>query len=591
MIFRSRLFEALSFFRRWVAASLRESQFRVYAKLRKPLNVPPVLGDNRQSWCLALFQLLDAGKKFRFSLFQRLLLPRSIHGFEIDLIEFYFRSMLGVSFLLKSDYDKKLTLPLCLWYRNKVFDLLGKSRRTLKNNHLKVENTSVIVAFLLCPEELWDSLDSSQQDSFISHVRTHAFGQFYENNWLWFKLFHLLFLERMADEDTSEEQEIILHEIDKMHVADGWYRDGYQSKDGQVDYYSAWAMQFYGMIYCQIYGKNRLRNLPSNWENRSKKFLESYQDLILNGNTQPLFGRSSTYRSCSLSPFGLGISNGLIDEGHLKNIKTHSIKQMNKCLNIYLDHDGLQILGDKENYLSLEPYSGFGSPNWIFKAFSFLMIPENHSFWQTPTENVPSNSPVVHEVLSKMLYSGHGNNGVSILFNMQGGCRRFPLKYNRFAFNNYLPSSLGLPAKLAINSLAFEVSGQWVLWRSLFCEVDDDRRLSARLSVDDLPSANISLSIELRPNGYQFSVLISGAGSIRVRLGGFPLYGNVEHRASSDRVILSEKNSSSELGIKGGPGTLIVKKYNRFSIPTVFCRLPHEAVTIEGFCYYYKSET
>ena len=91
MIFRSRLFEALSFFRRWVAASLRESQFRVYAKLRKPLNVPPVLGDNRQSWCLALFQLLDAGKKFRFSLFQRLLLPRSIHGFEIDLIEFYHR--------------------------------------------------------------------------------------------------------------------------------------------------------------------------------------------------------------------------------------------------------------------------------------------------------------------------------------------------------------------------------------------------------------------------------------------------------------------------------------------------------------------
>lgn len=69
------------------------------------------------------------------------------------------------------------------------------------------------------------------------------------NNWLFFPVIVNLGLKSVGESYDSVLMEQALEKIESCYLSDGWYSDG---PGLQRDYYIAFAMHFYGLIYAKL---------------------------------------------------------------------------------------------------------------------------------------------------------------------------------------------------------------------------------------------------------------------------------------------------------------------------------------------------
>jgi len=249
-----------------------------------------------------------------------------------------------------------------------------------------VDVTPIALALILAPEKIWTPLSERERKNLSDWLYQVNSVKSFDNNWQFFSVLVNIGLKNVGLYYDKEHIRTALERIDSFYIGNGWYSDGNTS---QKDYYIAFAMHFYGLIYAKV--------MEQDDPEYSKRFKERAmlfaKDFIYwfdaDGSALP-FGRSLIYRfahccfwsACvfaGIEPFPMGVMKGII----VRNLTYWLEKPI-------FDTGGLLTLG--YTYLNqnmVENYNAYGSPYWALKTFLILALEDEHMFWNIKAMPLP----------------------------------------------------------------------------------------------------------------------------------------------------------------------------------------------------------
>lgn len=250
-----------------------------------------------------------------------------------------------------------------------------------------VEMAAIGLALALVPDKIWQPLADRDKQSLAHWLDGINRVKVADNNWLFFRVLVNLGLKTVGAAYSSEAMETSLERLEDFYQDDGWYSDG---PSRQYDYYIAFAMHFYGLIYARLAAtSDPVRS--GRFKERAARFA---QDFIYwfdaNGAALP-FGRSLTYRFAQSSFWGAlafaeveALPWGVIKGLALRNLRWWSRQPI-------FDNAGILTIGYAYPNLHMaETYNSPGSPYWALKFFLPLALPASHPFWQAEEAPLPS---------------------------------------------------------------------------------------------------------------------------------------------------------------------------------------------------------
>lgn len=239
-----------------------------------------------------------------------------------------------------------------------------------------VEMAPIAFALLTCPEIIWEPLSEKAKDNLSSWLYQINDHKLPKCNWYFFRIFVNAALKKLSRKYCKDNLYSDMIFIQSCYKGKGWYVDGVS---GRYDYYSAFAMQFYSIIYASIFPED---SFSHRIKNRADEF---YKDFILffskSGEAVP-YGRSQIYRFAQVAFFSAYL--WIADKKEYPIIKGIINRNIRYFLsNDILTHDGIMSVGYcYPNLRMTEKYNAPGSPYWSLKAFAFLALPENHEFFK-----------------------------------------------------------------------------------------------------------------------------------------------------------------------------------------------------------------
>lgn len=390
-----------------------------------------------------LISLVNLSEKNKSFLVQPPIFERSIHNSKVEKAETFARSFIGASYYLKANFKSRKSINsnyirILEFYKRGIIDSFQPASKDYwgYDNHLLIENTAIIVGLMVSEEVLWDTYSDSEKATVLQYFETYLTSSTYDNNWIWFKIFHYLFLEKYSGQDFYSVIKELLCNLKKMMLDSGWYADGYPGTGANIDYYSAWAFQYYFLIF-QKYSSVRYCSVLEEFKSALCKFSETYKYFFTSGGTHPIYGRSQLYRFATLAPFGYLIEDGYYSSRELEYLKNSLVDEMN----IFLQKGAcstsgyltMGILSPSSN--SIEHYSGSGSPYWAMKAFSMLLISDNNHFWAVPQGDMTPKDEVVTIEKNKQVLA-RSSSGRIFLLDGFNSTKVYGLKYNKFIYKN-----------------------------------------------------------------------------------------------------------------------------------------------------------
>jgi hypothetical protein len=258
-----------------------------------------------------------------------------------------------------------------------------------------VEAAAIGTALVLAPGQTWDPLEPSARTHLsrwlggADRVRTHP------NNWLFFRVLVDLGLERVGVGFDDAAHRAALDGIDALDQGHGWYRDG---PDGLFDWYGAFALHTYGLIYAASGLGDAAR--AERFRQRSAAYATDLARWFGPDGAAVALGRSMTYRFAQAAFWGaLALADvealpwGQVKGLYLANLRHWATRPVG-------GRDGVLSIGyGYETQRLAESYNSPGSPYWAMKAFLALAVPEDHPFWLADEEPVPADpGPVVQPV-------------------------------------------------------------------------------------------------------------------------------------------------------------------------------------------------
>lgn len=300
-----------------------------------------------------------------------------------------------------------------------------------------VEMASLGIGLVMAPELVWEPLDEESRENLARWLRKVNEAPLAANNWLFFPVIVNIGLKKAGASYSQEILEKALEGIEKNYLGDGWYSDG---PSPQRDYYVAFAMHFYGLIYAAVMEEED----PARCRLYKERAALFAGDFIwwfgAEGDGLP-FGRSLTYRFAmsafwgalawaGVEVFSWGVIKGLL----LRNIRWW-IRQP------VWDGDGVLTVGYRYPNLKMaEFYNAPGSPAWAMKAFLALALPESHPFWSAVEEELPEPGRVSVQKHPFMIVM-RGERGRHVQALTSGQYARFEptfmsAKYEKFTYSN-----------------------------------------------------------------------------------------------------------------------------------------------------------
>ena len=328
-----------------------------------------------------------------------------------------------------------------------------------------VEMASLGFGLAMATAQLWDPLTPAAKANVQRWLSFASSRKMVDNNWQFFTVLANLGLEVVGLAPDRHATEAALDRIDAMALTDGWYSDGLTT---QRDYYIAFAMHFYGLIYaarCPSVDPARAERFRA----RGAAFAADFAHWFTAQGSGLPFGRSLTYRFAQSSYWGAlayagvealpwGVVKGLL----LRNIRWWADQP------IFSD-DGVLTLGyGYPNVMMIEQYSAPGSPYWALKSFLPLALPAEHPFWLAEEQPLPKMDalrilPHAGMVLMRdsdedhlvALATGQWHNSWPMRFTEQ--------KYSKFAYSTEFGFCVGIGQHWHDNMLSFSDDGRtWV---------------------------------------------------------------------------------------------------------------------------------
>lgn len=387
------------------------------------------------------------------------------YGEEISLLEAFARVLWGLAPLWGGGHDceeldaKCLqgiingTDPLHSEYWGKIEDCSQKM----------VEAAAFGLALILAPHKVWNPLSEKQKENFHKWLSQMNEAVAVDNNWKFFAVLVNLGLKNVG---TSYSADIIKHGIerfDSYYRSNGWYNDG---NTRQADYYVAFAIHFYSLIYAKVMEDEDAEN-SKKYKERAALFARDFIYWFADDGSALAFGRSLTYRfaqccfwsACvfaGVEPFPLGVIKGIIS----RNLEWWLSKPI-------FDNGNILSVGYAyPNYIMAEQYNAFGSPYWALKSFLILALDDEHEFFKTEALPLPKLDALHIIPEANMVIQHFGNHTVSLTSGQWASWNptHCPQKYSKFAYSSKyafsIPhSDIGISKAGADSMLSFDIDG------------------------------------------------------------------------------------------------------------------------------------
>jgi hypothetical protein len=257
-----------------------------------------------------------------------------------------------------------------------------------------VETAPIAVALCLVPAILWDPLAPAVQANVVSYLGAINRRRVFDNNWLFFRVLVNLALARVGARPDRSSMASDLDRLESFDLGDGWYSDG---PTDQRDYYVAFAMHFYGLLFAAM-SQGHDRERCARFRERAARFAQDFMHWFgADGSSVP-YGRSLTYRFAQGAFWGALAFAGVeaLSWGVIKGLALRHLRWWLRQP-IFTEAGLLSVGYAYPNLNMAEGYNAPGSPYWAFKAFLPLALPDSHPFWMAREEPLPDLPPVVHQ--------------------------------------------------------------------------------------------------------------------------------------------------------------------------------------------------
>lgn len=262
--------------------------------------------------------------------------------------------------------------------------------RVSSTPQVMVESASLAFGLHYTRPWLWDNLSAAVQRRTVAFLRESVDRPGVTGNWIFFRILVHAFLRSVGESLPTARTLTDLDEIDACYRGHGWYSDGSGPEcAGKFDYYNAWSFNLYPALWSDMEGRTLEPARVARFADRSAQHTDSLLHMIGSDGRPVYQGRSLTYRAAMTSSFAAA---ALIDAPHaelgrLRNAST-------RVLRYFLDHgatvDSVLTLGWLDEYEPItQMYSGPGSPYWMSKAFTGLLLPPDHEYWTAPALPLP----------------------------------------------------------------------------------------------------------------------------------------------------------------------------------------------------------
>lgn len=252
-----------------------------------------------------------------------------------------------------------------------------------------VEMAAIGFALALAPSCFWDPLPAAAKERLARWLAQINQVKVVDNNWLFFRVLVNLGLARVGADHSPAATRAALDRLDGFYLGDGWYADG---PTAQRDYYVAFAMHFYGLVYAGL-----APDTPhaARFRERAARFARDFAHFFADDGAALPYGRSLTYRFAQGAFWGaLGFANvEALPWGEIKGLALRHLRWwMSKDI---IQNDGTLSIGyGYANLLMAEGYNSPGSPYWALKYFIMLALPGDHPFWLAAEAQQPELSPM-----------------------------------------------------------------------------------------------------------------------------------------------------------------------------------------------------
>jgi hypothetical protein len=244
-----------------------------------------------------------------------------------------------------------------------------------------VESADIAISIWLIKSQIEKNLKNSEIQQILHWLNQINGKKSYGGNWLLFRIIVNSVLTDFGYQNLANSISNDYAEFKSFYLGTGWFSDG---KEGAIDYYNAWQMQY--MLYW-------LAHISPGYDQEFlstvfREFSEFYQYFI-GPEGIPIFGRSCSYRLAAATPLVVasafssnqwsGKARRAMDLTWGYFIKHGSVAEGRVTQGYYTDDENL-----------LENYSGRASPLWSLRSLVIAFhLEDSHNFWTEPTENLP----------------------------------------------------------------------------------------------------------------------------------------------------------------------------------------------------------
>lgn len=371
----------------------------------------------------------------------------------------------------------------------------------------RVEAAMLAIALHESRPRVWDLLDSAVQERVIAWM-SGAIGPTYQNNnWRWFQNITQAFLRSVGVEVEQDRIDENIAFLDSCWLGDGWYSDGRpDGRNGNVDWYNAWAMLIFPLWYCRISGAAAPAGLLETSRQRLADYLPTGARLFGDDGAPLYQGRSMIYRFATTTALWSGpvFDVNALDPGSVRRIGSAAAKWFVDA-GAY-DDNGLLTIGWRGPYEAMrQNYSGPGSTYWANLGLAGLVLPAEHAVW-TATET-PQAEPGT-EAIRPVGWIGGRHAGIVTVLNHgvdhsgAGGGKEDP-NYCRYAYSSAAAPVVAPDPRpddcVLDNQVALHTADGWSHRRPItLVSVQDDRATSRQaftLLGDDGPVVGPAVTV------------------------------------------------------------------------------------------------
>ena len=307
---------------------------------------------------------------------------------------------------------------------------------TLSNGgQVLCESPCMMLSLVLAKDKLWDTFTDKQKENITNWIHSSKGARHAANNWNFFQVLDHICLKKLGQPYDQEVIDEKLATIETFYRGDGWYSDGNANR--RFDYYIAFALHFYGLIYAKMMEKDDPER-SALFKERAMLYAKHFIYWFDEEGREVPFGRSLTYRFAHISfwsaclfagiePFPIPVMKGII----ARNLRWWMSRPI-------FDNTGILTVGyGYAQTHMVEDYTCFGSPYWCLKSFLLLALPDSHSFWSAEEAPLPKLDAVhIIKPSNMVVQRMHGYTCLLPTGHQGGGTKHPGEKYGKFLYSS-----------------------------------------------------------------------------------------------------------------------------------------------------------